>query len=96
VNVYGGGTIDGTGQTWWDAATTNSSLSALRPALVGYIGFYGGTVSNLKLIQPPNWFHFVANASDIVFDGLNLNAHGTGANAAHNSGTWMECQFLRI
>jgi galacturan 1,4-alpha-galacturonidase len=89
VNVYGGGTIDGSGQTWWTAAAANTSLSAFRPALVGYVGFYGGSVSDLTLIQPPNWFHFVANATDVVFDGLNLTARGIGPTAAQNSGMWM-------
>jgi galacturan 1,4-alpha-galacturonidase len=86
VNVYGGGTIDGSGQTWWTAAAANASISPLRPVLVGYIGFYGGSVSDLTLIQPPNWFHFLANASDVIFDGLNLTARGTGPTAAQNSG----------
>lgn len=56
---------------------------------MGYVGFYGGSVSNLELIQPPNWFQFVANASDMVFDRMNLKARGSGTNAAHNTGMRM-------
>lgn len=89
VNVYGGGTIDGTGETWWSQIATNATINADRPALFGYFGFYGGSVSNLTLLQPPNWFHFVGNSSNVLFDGMNMSARGNGPNAAQNSGKWM-------
>jgi galacturan 1,4-alpha-galacturonidase len=84
VNIYGGGVINGNGQVWWDRMVTNSSLA--RPILVGIIGLQGGTVSNLKLSNPPNWFHFVANSSDLIFDKMSMIALSNDTNAAKNSG----------
>jgi len=87
VNIYGGGTINGNGQVWWDAMVTNSTLQ--RPILVGIMGLQGGSVTDLKLINPPNWFHFVANSSGVIFDNLNLTALSNNSNPAKNSG---ECE----
>ena len=84
VNIYGGGTINGNGQVWWDALVTNSTLQ--RPILMGIIGLQRGSISNLKLINPPNWFHFVANSSDLIFDNMSMAAVSTDANPAANSG----------
>jgi galacturan 1,4-alpha-galacturonidase len=87
VNIYGGGTINGNGQIWWDAMVTNSTLQ--RPILMGIIGLQSGSISNLKLINPPNWFHFVANSSDLIFDNMNLTALSNDTNAAKNSGKFL-------
>ena len=84
VNIYGGGIINGNGQVWWNAMVTNSTLA--RPILVGIVGLQGGSISDLKLINPPNWFHFVANSSDLIFSNLNLTAQSNNTNPAKNSG----------
>jgi hypothetical protein len=42
--------------------------------------------SNLNLINPPNWFHFVANSSDLIFDDMHLTAISNNTNPAANSG----------
>lgn len=86
VNIYGGGTINGNGQVWWDAMVTNSTLQ--RPILMGIMGLQSGTISNLKLINPPNWFHFVANSSDLIFDNMHMTATSNDTNAAKNSGEY--------
>jgi galacturan 1,4-alpha-galacturonidase len=84
VNIYGGGTINGNGQVWWDRMVTNTTLA--RPILFGIMGLEGGIVSNINMINPPNWFQFVANSSDLIFDNLNLTATSNSSNAAKNSG----------
>jgi len=84
VNFYGGGTINGNGQAWWNILPTNSSI--IRPHLIGVIGLHGGSFSNLNLINPPNWFHFVANSSDLIFDDMHLTAISNNTNPAANSG----------
>jgi len=87
VNIYGGGVINGNGQVWWDRMVTNTTLG--RPILLGIMGLKGGSMSNIKLINPPNWFHLVANSSDLIFDNLNLTALSTSANLAKNSGQFL-------
>lgn len=47
VNVYGGGTLDGNGQIWYDLYAQN--IYTLRPILFGTIGLKTGSISDLKL-----------------------------------------------
>jgi galacturan 1,4-alpha-galacturonidase len=56
VNIYGGGLglLDGNGQAWWDAATSNSTLR--RPILFVIDGLKGGSVTGLKMKNPPMVF----------------------------------------
>ena len=84
MNIYGGGIINGNGQVWWDRMATNSSVQ--RPILFGVMGLKGGQISGINLVDPPNWFHFVANSSDLIFDGIYMHAISNDSNAAKNSG----------
>ncbi|KAF4626191.1 hypothetical protein G7Y89_g11972 [Cudoniella acicularis] len=86
VNIYGGGTLNGNGQAWWDAMASDSDV--VRPILLGLMGLKGGSVSNLKMKNPPNWFNFVANSSDIIFDSMTLTSASNNSNPAHNSDGW--------
>lgn len=52
VNIYGGGTLNGNGETWWDAAETEDGL--VRPILFVVDGLKGGTISGLNFVNPPN------------------------------------------
>ena len=54
VNIYGGGVgeINGSGQQWWDAFAENNSL--LRPISLVLDGLQGGSVTGLRMINPPN------------------------------------------
>ncbi|KAL4904334.1 hypothetical protein BDW74DRAFT_168382 [Aspergillus multicolor] len=84
VNIYGGGEINGNGQLWWDTKIDDPTL--LRPILLTFLGLHGGSVSSITLRNPPNWFQLVANSSDVVFDGLLLNASSISGNPSANSG----------
>ena len=54
VNLYGLGTgvIDGSGQAWWDAFATNSSIH--RPLLFITDGWHGGSITGIQYRQSPN------------------------------------------
>ena len=54
VNIYGGGvgTLDGSGQVWYDAFAANASL--LRPILFVLDGLHGGSVTDLHMINSPD------------------------------------------
>ncbi|KFZ06536.1 hypothetical protein V501_07324 [Pseudogymnoascus sp. VKM F-4519 (FW-2642)] len=89
VNIYGLGTgsIDGLGDTWWAAWATNSSVA--RPILFGTDGLHGATISGLKLINPPNWFNFISNSSEVIISDMNLSAISKNASVAvKNSDGW--------
>jgi galacturan 1,4-alpha-galacturonidase len=83
VNVYGGGTLNGNGQVWYDLYAQNDLI--LRPVLFGTIGLHGGSIGDLHFIQSPEYFNFVANSTDVVFYNLNLTAASHSNNTAKNT-----------
>lgn len=84
INWYGGGTIDGNGQPWWDAFAKDSSLA--RPILFVMNGVVGGSMSNLKMKSPPNWFNFITGSQDVLISGMTLTAVTNNSNPVKNSG----------
>ena len=86
VNVYGGGTLDGNGQVWYDLYAQNDLI--LRPILFGTIGLHGGSVGDLNFIQSPEYFNFVANSSDVIFYNLRMSAVSQSNNIAKNTDGW--------
>jgi polygalacturonase len=83
VNVYGGGTLDGNGQVWYDLYAKD--IYTLRPILFGTVGLHGGSISDLKLRYSPQWFNFVANSSDIVFSNIDIAGGSKSSNTAKNT-----------
>lgn len=86
VNVYGDGTLDGNGQVWYDLYAANALV--LRPILVGIIGLNGGTIGPLKLRYSPQWYHFVANSSNVLFEGIDITGYSKSKNVAKNTDGW--------
>jgi galacturan 1,4-alpha-galacturonidase len=67
----------GLGNTWWAAWATNNSVA--RPILFGTDGLHGATISGLTLLNPPNWFNFISNSSEIIISDMNLSAISNNA-----------------
>ncbi|KAL5339596.1 pectin lyase fold/virulence factor [Aspergillus crustosus] len=86
VNVYGGGTLDGNGQVWYDLFAEDALV--LRPILFGVIGLHGGTIGPLKLRYSPQWYQLVANSSDVLFDGIDISGYSSSENEAKNTDGW--------
>lgn len=86
VNVYGGGTLDGNGQVWYDLYAED--IYILRPILFGTIGLDTGSISNLKLRYSPQWYNFVANSSNVVFQGIDISGYSQSNNEAKNTDGW--------
>ncbi|CAG8321155.1 unnamed protein product [Penicillium nalgiovense] len=86
VNVYGEGTLDGNGQVWYDLYAEDPLI--LRPILVGIVGLNGGTIGPLNLRYSPQWYQFVANSSNILFDGINISGYSSSENTAKNTDGW--------
>ena len=86
VNVYGGGTLDGNGQVWYDLYAED--IYILRPILFGTIGLKGGSISDLKLRYSPQWYNFVANSSDVVFSNIDISGFSSSNNTAKNTDGW--------
>lgn len=77
VNIYGGGLIDGQGQVWWTLAAKNSSTE--RPILWNIDGLSGGTMSNIRMVDPPNWFNWIQNSENFVYTNLDLQVSNLSA-----------------
>jgi galacturan 1,4-alpha-galacturonidase len=86
VNIYGGGTIDGNGQIWYDLYAAN--IYTLRPVLIGIDGLHNSIVSNLVLRYSPQYYHFVANSSNVIFDNINIAGRSISTNVAKNTDGW--------
>ena len=94
MNVYGGGTLDGNGQYWYDLYAKD--IYTLRPILFGTIDMHGGLISNLKLRYSPQWYNFVANSSDVIFDNISISGKSKSANTAKNTDGWDTYRSQRI
>lgn len=86
VNMYGDGMLDGNGQVWYDLYAQDALI--LRPILVGIIGLHGGTIGPLKLRYSPQWYHLVANSSNVLFEGIDITGYSKSKNTAKNTDGW--------
>lgn len=83
VNVYGGGTLDGNGQVWYDLYAKD--IYILRPILFGAIGLHGSRIEDLKFRYSPQWYTFVANSTEVVFSNIDIFGGSTSKNPAKNT-----------
>lgn len=86
ILINGGGTIDGSGQVWYDAFATNSTL--LRPILLTIYQATDVAIKNITMINSPEWFNFVNEGKNVVYDGVNISALSTSNNLAKNTDGW--------
>ncbi|KAJ4311881.1 Exopolygalacturonase X-2 [Neodidymelliopsis sp. IMI 364377] len=88
INLYGlgVGTIDGNGQTWYDAHAVNSTVK--RPLLFVTDGWEGGSITGLRLRQSPNWHNLIANSSNILISNIDIYSRSSSANSAKNLDGW--------
>lgn len=81
-----GGTLDGNGQIWYD--TYAADIYTLRPVLIGVDGLKDSIISNLVLRYSPQYYHFIANASNVVFNDINIAGRSKSKNVAGNTDGW--------
>ncbi|KAL1304063.1 hypothetical protein AAFC00_000498 [Neodothiora populina] len=86
VNVYGGGTIDGNGQAWYDLYAKD--IYILRPLLFGVTGLHGGSISNLNMRYSPQYYNFIANSTNVVYSDINISGYSKSKNLAKNTDGW--------
>jgi galacturan 1,4-alpha-galacturonidase len=84
--TQGGGTINGNGQVWYDLYAAN--IYTLRPVLMGINGLHDSTITNLKLRYSPQYYHFVANSTNVIFDNINIAGESVSNNVAKNTDGW--------
>ncbi|KAI0827708.1 glycoside hydrolase family 28 protein [Trametes gibbosa] len=86
VILEGGGTLDGSGQAWYDAFAKHSST--IRPILLTIFQAINVTVRNIRMINGPEWINFVNEGQDITFRNVTISAVSTSKNAAKNTDGW--------
>ncbi|KAH8146679.1 uncharacterized protein LAJ45_09362 [Morchella importuna] len=86
VNIYGGGTLNGNGQVWYDKYAKD--IYILRPILLGIVGLTGGSVSNINMRFSPQWFNIIVNSTDVVYDHISISGGTNNANPAKNTDGW--------
>jgi galacturan 1,4-alpha-galacturonidase len=45
-------------------------------------------VADLKLRYSPQYYHFIANSTNVVFDGLDISGFSSSKNVAKNTDGW--------
>ncbi|KAI0764410.1 glycoside hydrolase family 28 protein [Trametes elegans] len=86
ILLDGGGTLDGSGQAWYDAFAEHSST--LRPILLTIFQATNVTVQNIHMINGPEWVNFVNEGQDITFRNISISAVSTSKHAAKNTDGW--------
>ncbi|KAI0067607.1 glycoside hydrolase family 28 protein [Artomyces pyxidatus] len=86
VLLDGGGTLDGSGQAWYDAFAQNSSL--IRPITLTVFNGQHITVRDITQINSPEWFNFVYGSNNVLYDNLHINAVSTSNNTIKNTDGW--------
>lgn len=86
MNIYGGGTIDGNGQVWYDLYA--SDIYIYRPLLIGIASLFNSTMRDVNLRYSPNYYYFVANSSNVVFDNITIGGLSSDSNTAKNTDGW--------
>lgn len=89
VNVYGGGTIDGQGQAWYDNYAKNEHDP--RPVLFATVGLDDGTISDLNLRNSPFWHNFVANSTNVAFTNISIHSVSNNENFEKNTDGLFPC-----
>lgn len=86
VFIYGGGTLDGSGQAWYDLYAKDKYI--LRPTLIGIDGLTNSILTDLVLRYSPTYYVFAANASNVVFNNFDIDGYSTSDNEAKNTDGW--------
>ncbi|KDR75606.1 hypothetical protein GALMADRAFT_68591 [Galerina marginata CBS 339.88] len=84
--IDGGGTLDGSGQAWYDAFAKNSSL--LRPITLTVFQAKDVQVQNIRMINSPEWHNLVNEGQNVVYNNISINAVSTSSNDAKNTDGW--------
>jgi galacturan 1,4-alpha-galacturonidase len=80
IKLYGGGTIDGNGQVWWDQYAINqnagtaggSSTTFERPIPLTVGNATNVVVQDIHMINSPFWFNFVYNSKNVSYKGWDI------------------------
>ncbi|KAG6845111.1 hypothetical protein H0H93_016246, partial [Arthromyces matolae] len=91
IDAHNTGGIQGNGQPWWSYFQTHAKADGDgRPISLTVWQATRGLIRNFRIISPPFWSNAVAQSSEILYDGMFVNATNTdplyiGVNAVPNT-----------
>lgn len=96
IHLYGGGTIDGNGQVWWDTLRTSgstgtaggSSTTFARPVPLTVGNATNVVIENIFEIGSPFWNNFVYQSSNVTYNNITINAVSYSSSPTANSDGW--------
>jgi len=65
-----------------------ANIFTLRPVLIGIDGLHDSIISDLVLRFSPEYYHFVANSTNVIFDNINIAGASKSVNIAKNTDGW--------
>ncbi|KAF9485615.1 pectin lyase-like protein [Pholiota conissans] len=78
IDAHNTGGIQGNGQPWWSYFTTHTREDGDgRPISLTLYKVARGTIKNFRIESPPFWSNAVAESTDVVYDGMFVNATNT-------------------
>jgi len=83
IDAHNTGGINGNGQPWWEYFTTVPREDGDgRPVSLTLSNVTRGTVQDFRIVSPPFWSNAVSDSSDVIYDGMYVNATNTNATFA--------------
>ncbi|KAI0763430.1 pectin lyase-like protein [Trametes elegans] len=96
IHLYGGGTLDGNGQVWWDtfnnthnAGTAGgSSTTFARPIPLTVGNATNVVVENIRQIGSPFWNNFVYQSTNVTYRNIHIRSQSYSSSPTANSDGW--------
>ncbi|KAI9065287.1 glycoside hydrolase family 28 protein [Trametes sanguinea] len=96
IHMYGGGTIDGNGQVWWDTLNNThnsgtaggSSTTFARPIPLTVGNATNVVIENIHEISSPFWNNFVYQSKNVTYKNINIRAVSYSSSPTANSDGW--------
>lgn len=94
IHLYGGGTLDGNGQVWWDYPNATigiaggSSTDFARPIPLTVGNASNVVIEDLTEIGSPFWNNFVYQSTNVTYRNINISTVSYSSNPTINSDGW--------
>ncbi|KAI0077403.1 pectin lyase-like protein [Panus rudis PR-1116 ss-1] len=96
IHLFGGGTIDGNGQVWWDTFNNShnagtaggSSTTFARPIPLTVGNATNVLVENITQIGSPFWNNFVYQSNNVTYRNINISTVSYSSSPTANSDGW--------
>ncbi|KAM5537637.1 hypothetical protein V8D89_008715 [Ganoderma adspersum] len=96
IHLFGGGTLDGNGQVWWDTFNNThdsgtaggSSTTFARPIPLTVGNATNVVVENIRQIGSPFWNNFVYQSTNVTYKNINIRSASYSSSPTANSDGW--------